>query len=109
MVLEAVYGSLGEALANRMALYLGAWARPLSPLLLWQVKPRLGVDPGDLQPAESHAAHPCALIADRGRSGQARDARRDETDLRRRQGAEGALDHLWCRPRRFSSTGAGRI
>ena len=43
LVLEAVYSTLREAVDNRIAIRLGDWGRLLSPLLLWQLKPRLGV------------------------------------------------------------------
>jgi uncharacterized protein len=43
MVLEAVFGSFDEALDNRLAMYLGALGPLLSPLLKYQVKPRLGL------------------------------------------------------------------
>ena len=65
MVLEAVFGSFDEALDNRLAMqfgFLGPW---LSPLLKYQVKPRLGFDPDILRPAETIAkVHaPLLLIA----------------------------------------------
>jgi len=43
LVLEAVYSTLDEAVANRMAIRLGEPGRWLAPLLLWQLEPRLGV------------------------------------------------------------------
>lgn len=52
MVLEAVYATIEEALENRLALYLGSFGRSLSPPLMWQIKPRLGVDAADMKPAE---------------------------------------------------------
>ena len=51
MVLEAVYGSFDTAVGNRMAVRFGPLARYLTPLLTWQVKPRLGFDPDVLAPA----------------------------------------------------------
>jgi alpha-beta hydrolase superfamily lysophospholipase len=65
MVLEAVYGSLQRAVENRLAMRLGTTGRLVAPVLLWQVKPRLGFDPQLLQPAiriaQVHA--PLLLIA----------------------------------------------
>ena len=55
MVLEAVYASFAIAVENRVAMHLGPagpyLAPPLTTMLLWQVKPRLGFDPDILQPA----------------------------------------------------------
>ncbi len=65
MVLEAVFGSFGEALDNRMTMRFGPLGRLISPLLKYQVKPRLGFDPDILKPAEHIAkVHaPLLLIA----------------------------------------------
>ncbi len=52
LVLEAVYPSLKEAIANRIAIRLGPLGRHLSPLLIWQIKPRLGFDPAALAPID---------------------------------------------------------
>ena len=55
MVLEAVYASFAIAVENRVAMHLGPagpyLAPPLTTMLLWQVKPRLGFDPDILRPA----------------------------------------------------------
>lgn len=65
MVLEAVYGSFDAVVGNRLAVRFGWLARYLTPLLTWQVKPRLGFDPAALAPAarigRMHA--PLLLIA----------------------------------------------
>lgn len=50
LVLEAVYTTIEEAVENRIAIRLGGVGRYLAPLLLWQVKFRLGVDPSSLAP-----------------------------------------------------------
>lgn len=71
LVLEAVYSTLERAVENRMAIALGDFGRFLAPLLLWQVKPRLGFDPGKLSPFDriSRIKSPVLIIAG------ARDAR----------------------------------
>jgi len=51
LVLEAVYGDFETAIANRLELRLGRPGRLFTPLLLWQVQPRLGFDPRILAPA----------------------------------------------------------
>lgn len=50
LVLEMVYPDIHRAIANRMALHLGGWARTLAPLLESQLKPRLGVGVEALRP-----------------------------------------------------------
>lgn len=52
MVLEAVYPSIEEALANRIRLYLGPSTGWLSPLFTWQLRPRLGIGPEQLRPID---------------------------------------------------------
>jgi fermentation-respiration switch protein FrsA (DUF1100 family) len=55
MVLEAVYASFDTAVANRLAMRLGPvgplLAPALTPLLTWQVWPRLGFGTDALRPA----------------------------------------------------------
>jgi uncharacterized protein len=54
MVLEAVYASFDIAVQNRIAMSIGpaAWLAPvLTPLLTWQVRPRLGFGTDALRPA----------------------------------------------------------
>ena len=50
MVLEMVYPDIHRAIENRMARYLGNWARGLTPVLEWQLQPRLGVGTETLRP-----------------------------------------------------------
>lgn len=52
VVLEAVYPTIEEAVADRLTRYLGAPGAWLAPLLLWQLEPRLGVKPEMLRPIE---------------------------------------------------------
>jgi fermentation-respiration switch protein FrsA (DUF1100 family) len=52
LILEAVYPSLREAVRARIAIRLGPLAEWLAPLLLLQVRPRLGVDPDRVAPIE---------------------------------------------------------
>ena len=65
LVLEALYPTIEEAIGNRIAMRLGAWAAPLHPLLGWQLKPRLGIAPSMLRPIDRIAAinKPVLLIA----------------------------------------------
>lgn len=49
-VLESMYPTIEDAVANRLAMRLGAPGRWLSPLLLWQLPLILGVGPAQLRP-----------------------------------------------------------
>ncbi len=54
MVLEAVYASFDTAVENRIAMHIGpaaVLAPVLTPLLTWQVRPRLGLGTDALRPA----------------------------------------------------------
>jgi alpha-beta hydrolase superfamily lysophospholipase len=52
VVLEAVYPTIGEAVADRLRIRLGAVGPPLAPLLTWQLRPQLGVGAEDLRPID---------------------------------------------------------
>jgi alpha-beta hydrolase superfamily lysophospholipase len=56
VVLEAVYPRAGRAIENRIRMRLGPLAPALAPLLLVQIRPRLGVSPRDLEPIRSIAS-----------------------------------------------------
>lgn len=43
IIIEGVYGTIEQAIKNRIALRLGNIATVLSPLLSWQLEPRLGI------------------------------------------------------------------
>jgi len=50
LVLEAVYPTLYEAVQNRISIRFGKFGRYLSPLIMWQIEPRLGFNPDQLSP-----------------------------------------------------------
>ncbi len=52
IVLESMYPTLDQAVANRLAIRLGAMGRPLAPLLLWQVPLRLHLSSDTLRPID---------------------------------------------------------
>lgn len=52
IVLEMVYPTIDRAVDNRLTMRLGKWATILSPLLLVQLKWRIGVDPKVLRPID---------------------------------------------------------
>jgi len=65
MVLETVYPTINQAIRNRLTLKLGGWAGSLSPLLSWQLKPRLGIEAEALRPIDHirKVSSPKLLIA----------------------------------------------
>jgi uncharacterized protein len=52
LVLESVYPTVEEAVADRVRIRLGPWSGWLYPLFTWQVRLRLGIDPADLRPID---------------------------------------------------------
>jgi len=52
IVFEMVYPSIDRAVENRLTMRLGNWAKIFSPLLLVQLKWRLGLDPKVLRPID---------------------------------------------------------
>jgi fermentation-respiration switch protein FrsA (DUF1100 family) len=52
MVLESVYPTIDEAIADRLRMRLGGWAGILTPLLTIQFKPRLGCETNNLRPID---------------------------------------------------------
>jgi len=64
VVLESMYPSIEEAVEDRLRLHAGDWATVLSPLLLWQLEPRLGVSASQLRPIDqvSQIRSPILLV-----------------------------------------------
>ncbi len=50
LVVEAVYPSLDQAIADRLTMRLGRWSEILIPMLTFQIKPRLGFEAAALRP-----------------------------------------------------------
>lgn len=50
LVLESVYPTIDEAVADRLVMHLGKAGALVAPILTMQLKPRLGIAPTDLQP-----------------------------------------------------------
>jgi alpha-beta hydrolase superfamily lysophospholipase len=61
-VLEAVYPSIDRAIVNRLRMRTGPFARVVAPLLLIQLRPRLGVGAAELRPLEHIAGLGCPLL-----------------------------------------------
>ena len=53
VILEMVYPTIEQAVSNRITSRLGNWSSMFTPLLTWQMKPRLGIDVKDLRPIEN--------------------------------------------------------
>lgn len=52
VVLEMVYPTIEQAISNRITSRLGNWSSIFTPLLTWQLNPRLGIDVKDLRPID---------------------------------------------------------
>ena len=61
-VLEAVYPSIDRAIGNRLQRRIGSFGKLVAPLLLLQVRPRLGVAPADLRPADHISGLGCPVL-----------------------------------------------
>jgi fermentation-respiration switch protein FrsA (DUF1100 family) len=58
VVLESMYPTIDDAVANRLKHYLGPLGTSLAPLLLWQLPMRSGIDTAQLRPvAQVGALH----------------------------------------------------
>jgi fermentation-respiration switch protein FrsA (DUF1100 family) len=64
VVLESIYPTISEAVANRLAIRLGPLGARLSPFLLWQLPLRVGVTEAQLRPIDAlPALHAPLLMA----------------------------------------------
>ena len=61
-VLEAVYPDIEAAVGNRLRMRLGSIGTVLSPLLVWQMRPRLGVGADALRPIDHIAKLHCPVL-----------------------------------------------
>jgi uncharacterized protein len=52
MVLEMVYPTIDQAVSDRLIVRFGRWSRAFTPLLTWQLRPRLGVSANALRPID---------------------------------------------------------
>jgi fermentation-respiration switch protein FrsA (DUF1100 family) len=62
VILEAVYPSIDVAVENRLRMRLGSLGAALSPLLLVQLRLRLGVSPSELKPVDRIALLRCPVL-----------------------------------------------
>ena len=64
LIVESVYSDIEQAVANRLNLRI-PYSGALSPLLLWQLGPRLGIDASELSPvsAASQLSFPTLVLS----------------------------------------------
>ena len=62
LVLESVYSSIDRAVVNRVSRKLGPLANVVTPLLMWQLKPRLGIGRAALRPLDRMASLECPVL-----------------------------------------------
>jgi fermentation-respiration switch protein FrsA (DUF1100 family) len=94
LVLEAVYPSIEIATRNRMQKYLGPIGAALTPLLLWQLHPRLGIDASDLRPIDRIKLVDCPVLIIAGE----KDGNTRLSDTRALFSAAAAEKELWIVP-----------
>ena len=94
IVLEAVYPSLDVAVENRLRMRLGPAGTALAPLLLVQLRPRLGVWPSDLKPVDRIGLLRCPVLV----IGGATDQHTTAADTQRLYAAAHQPKELWLIP-----------
>ncbi len=62
MVLESVYPDVNDAVKNRLRIRFGAIGQWLSPLLISQLRLRLGIDPEVLRPVDGIKSVRCPVL-----------------------------------------------
>lgn len=92
LVLESMYPTIHEAVADRLAIRLGPLGRHLAPMLLWQMPRQLGVTADQLRPIDQlPALHSPVLIV----SGQ-QDRHTPWAETERLFAAANAPKQLWA-------------
>jgi uncharacterized protein len=94
VVLEAVYPSIDIAVKNRLRMRLGALGAAMSPLLVAQLQPRLGVSPDDLRPVDHIGQLRCPVLI----IGGGADHHTTVSDTRQLYEAAHAPKELWLLP-----------
>jgi uncharacterized protein len=94
VILEAVYPSIDVAVENRLRMRFGSLGAALSPLLLVQLRPRLGVWPSDLRPIDRIALLQCPVLI----IGGIVDQHTTADDTRRLYAAAREPKELWLLP-----------
>lgn len=66
LVLESVYPTVAEAVHNRVSMQVGPLSAILTPALLWQLTPRLGITTNELRPIDHIASVNCPVLVAAG-------------------------------------------
>ncbi|MFZ1219543.1 MAG: alpha/beta fold hydrolase [Chthoniobacterales bacterium] len=94
LVVEQVYPTMHDAISDRISMRWGAWSRALTPLLSWQLRPRLGVSDRDLRPLDHVRKIICPKLFVGGES----DRHTTPKELRRMFDAAAEPKELWIVP-----------
>jgi fermentation-respiration switch protein FrsA (DUF1100 family) len=94
LVLESVYPTIDEAVADRLAIRFGPLGPLLAPLLLLQIEPRLGVPKSVLRPIDHLADLGCPLLMLAGDA----DGHTTPEETKRLYAAARAPKELWLVP-----------
>lgn len=94
VVLESMYPTIEEAVANRLRMRLGPVGSALAPLLLWQVPLRLGIDLAQLRPIDGIGALDAPLLI----VGGGADTHTTPAETRRLFASADAPKELWIVP-----------
>ncbi len=110
-VLEAVFPTIAEATDNRLSMRVGVFSRVLTPLLLFQLKPRLGIGVDDLRPIDTIGSMRCPVLVLAGTA----DHHTTEAQTRALFAAANEPKELWLVPgashddlQRFDASGYAR-
>lgn len=94
VVLEQVYPTLHQAIGDRISMRLGGWSRVLTPLLSWQLKPRLGVSEEMLRPTD----HAVRILSPKFFIGGSDDRHTTPAEVRKMFESAAAPKELWIVP-----------
>ncbi len=90
-VLESVYPTIEDAVANRLAMHFGGVGRLAAPLLYWQLPLRTGVAREDLRPVQAIRKVQVPVLV----AGGTRDTQTPSEETRRLFEAAGGAKTLW--------------
>ena len=93
-VLEQVYPTLRDAIGDRISMRFGAWSEALTPLLSWQLRPRLGISNQALRPVDHVEKMPGPKLF----VGGAADQNTTESEVRNMFQVANSPKELWIIP-----------
>jgi len=95
IVFEQVYPTLNQAIGDRISMRLGPWSRSFTPLLSWQLFPRLGISGEALRPVD----HAGQISAPKLFIGGAEDQHTTPEEMREMVAAAADPKELWMVPK----------